>query len=99
MRAIRGLSAVARAAALDFVYPMLSIRSALGLLLTATGTALAAPDALVDASGAGQFKTVQEAISAAPQNTSAAHPWIIRVAPGTYKETVYVQHEKRFIHL
>ncbi len=57
------------------------------------------PDAVVAADGSGQFKTVQEAINAAPQTTSPANPWIILVKPGIYKEVVYVQREKRFVHL
>jgi pectinesterase len=42
---------------------------------------------------------VQEAINAAPQNTSADRPWIIFVKSGTYHEIVYVQREKRFVTL
>ena len=53
----------------------------------------------VAADGSGQFKTVQEAINAVPQNTRPDNPAIILVKPGTYKELIYVQHEKRFIHL
>lgn len=76
-------------------YPLLSLLVALG----AARISVAAPDAVVDAAGAGQFKTVQEAIFAAPQNNSAEKPWVILVKPGTYKETVYAQREKRFVHL
>lgn len=54
---------------------------------------------VVAADGTGQFKTVQEAINAAPQNTSPANPAIIRVKPGTYKELIYVQREKHFVRL
>ncbi len=56
-------------------------------------------DAIVAADGTGQFATVQEAINAAPQNTSATSRWIILVKPGTYREVVYVQREKRFVTL
>ena len=56
-------------------------------------------NAIVDASGAGQYKTVQEAINAAPQLSSAGKHWVIYVRPGTYKELIYVQREKRFVSL
>jgi pectinesterase len=57
------------------------------------------PNAIVAADGSGQFKTVQEAINAAPQTTNAANHWIIFIRSGIYKELVYVQREKRFVHL
>jgi pectinesterase len=56
-------------------------------------------DAVVASDGSGQYRTVQEAINAAPQDTSADHRWIIRIKPGTYHELVYVQREKRFVML
>ncbi len=52
----------------------------------------------VAADGTAQFKTVQEAIMAVPAG-SAAHPVFIHVKPGTYRELIYVQREKRFFHL
>jgi pectinesterase len=55
--------------------------------------------AVVAADGSGDFKTVQEAVNASPQDTGSAKPWIIMVKPGTCKERVYVQREKRFLHL
>ena len=63
------------------------------------GCALAAADVVVSADGSGNFKTVQEAINAAPPTTSAATPWVIRIKPGTYKEVIYIQREKRFLRL
>jgi pectinesterase len=54
---------------------------------------------IVAADGTGQFKTVQEAINAVPQTTRFDNPAIIHVKPGVYKELIYVQHEKRFVHL
>ena len=48
---------------------------------------------------AAQYRTVQEAINAAPQTTSVDRPWIIYIKAGTYKEIVYVQREKRFVTL
>jgi pectinesterase len=58
----------------------------------------AATNLVVAADGSGQFKTVQEAISVAPTGT-CAHPTVIRIKPGTYKELIYVQREKRFVEL
>jgi len=56
-------------------------------------------DSVVAADGSGQYKTVQEAINAAPQETSADRRWLIRIKPGTYHELVYAQREKRFVML
>lgn len=56
-------------------------------------------DAIVATDGGGQFKTVQDAINASPQSTSATSPWTILIKPGTYKELIYVQREKRFLRL
>lgn len=76
------------------------IAAALALAwLVITGGIASAADATVAADGTGQFKSVQEAINAAPQTTSAARRWTILVKPGTYKEIIYVQREKRFVHL
>ncbi len=53
------------------------------------------PDAVVAADGSGEFKSVQDAISAAPMRTGASDPsWIILVKAGTYHERVYVQRER-----
>lgn len=49
--------------------------------------------------GTGQFKSVQDAINAAPQTRSASSPWTIRIRPGTYHELIYVQREKNFVRL
>jgi pectinesterase len=56
-------------------------------------------DAIVAADGTGDYKTVQDAIDAVPQNTSAGRRWVIVVRAGTYRELVYVQREKRFVTL
>jgi pectinesterase len=62
-------------------------------------TALAA-DATVAPNGDGQFKSIQDAIMAAPQGLpSAERPWVIHVKPGVYKELLYVQRERRYIKL
>jgi len=68
-------------------------------IFLSTTTAAAAPNAVVAADGSGQYKTVQEAVNAAPQLTSRDQPWTILIKPGTYRELVYVQREKRFITL
>jgi pectinesterase len=57
------------------------------------------PDAVVDGSGSGQFRTVQAAIDAVPQSTSTDHRWVILVKPGVYHERIYAQREKRFVSL
>ena len=45
--------------------------------------------------GSGHFRTVQEAVMAVPAGT-AARPVVVHIKPGTYRELVYVQREKRF---
>lgn len=56
-------------------------------------------NAIVASDGTGSFRTVQDAIDAVPQNTSASNRWIIFIKAGTYRERVYVQREKRFVTL
>jgi pectinesterase len=56
-------------------------------------------DATVAPKGDGQFKSIQDAINAAPQTTSSTRRWTIRIKPGVYKENIYVQREKRFVRL
>jgi pectinesterase len=64
-----------------------------------TSVALTA-DATVAPNGDGQFKSVQDAIMAAPLGLpSAVRPWTIHVKPGVYRELIYVQRERRFIKL
>ena len=53
----------------------------------------------VSLDGTGAFKTVQEAIDAVPQNTSLTNPCLIHIRPGSYKELLCLQREKRFVHL
>ncbi|MBI5802984.1 MAG: pectin esterase [Verrucomicrobia bacterium] len=53
---------------------------------------------LVAQDGSGQFKSVQAAIMSVPAG-NAANPVVIRIKPGTYKESIYVQREKRFFRL
>lgn len=47
----------------------------------------------------GAYKTVQEAVFAAPAGASPTNPSVIRIAPGTYKGQLYIQREKRFLKL
>ena len=74
---------------------LVSLTISLGLCV---GQASAA-DATVAPNGDGQFKSIQDAINAAPQTTSRSKPWVIHIKPGVYKELIYVQREKRFISL
>ena len=53
----------------------------------------------VAADGTAQFKTVQEAINAAPQTTNSTNPCTIHIKPGVYRELIYAQREKRFVRL
>src|SRR5438093_4809209 len=72
------------------------------VFLTGAGRVEAAPpepDAIVATDGSGKYKTVQEAINAVPQTASSEKQWVILIKPGTYKELIYVQREKRFVRL
>jgi pectinesterase len=48
--------------------------------------------------GSAQFKTVQAAIMSVPAGSETNHVYI-HIKPGTYKELIYIQREKRFFHL
>jgi pectinesterase len=52
----------------------------------------------VAADGTAKFKSVQEAIMAVPSG-SRENPVVIHIAPGTYKELIYIQREKSFFKL
>jgi pectinesterase len=63
------------------------------------GTSLWAETRLiVAADGSAKYKTVQEAINAAPTG-SRTNPAVLLIKPGIYKELIYIQREKRFLHL
>jgi len=62
-------------------------------------TPLTAANATVAQDGSGDYRTVQEAINAAPQTLTAGNRWVIVVKAGTYREIVYVQREKHFVTL
>lgn len=59
---------------------------------------LAQTNLFVAADGRAPFKTVQEAIMAVPSG-SRENPVVIHIAPGIYKELIYVQREKSFFKL
>ena len=73
---------------------ILSFLSA-GVLALSQLHAAAKPDVIVAPDGTGQYKSLQEAISAAPMKTDPAMPrWVIFVKAGTYHERIYVQRER-----
>jgi len=53
---------------------------------------------IVAADGSGQFNSVQAAIMSVPSG-NRTNPVVIHLKPGTYKELIYVQREKRFFSL
>lgn len=75
---------------------MNAMRFLVGASLLATfSLAAAKPDAVVAADGSGQYRSIQEAVSAAPLRTGESDPvWTIYVKAGTYRERVYVQRER-----
>ena len=54
-------------------------------------------DAVVAADGSGDYKTMQEAVDAAPANR--ATPWLIFVKNGHYKEHVDIPATKPYLHI
>jgi len=70
----------------------------LGTLLILRLNSPAQTNLFVAQDGSAQFKTVQAAIMSVP-SASRENPTIIHIAPGTYKELIYVQREKAFFRL
>jgi pectinesterase len=68
---------------------------ALGALIFSNLNLKAQTNLFVAADGSAQFKSVQEAVMSVPSG-SRENPVVIHIAPGTYKELVYVQREKSF---
>jgi pectinesterase len=68
------------------------------LVVGAGCAARAETELVVAADGSAKYKSVQEAIMVVPAGTRD-NPVIIRIKPGTYKELIYVQREKRFFRL
>ncbi|KAL4363394.1 hypothetical protein GQ457_04G034360 [Hibiscus cannabinus] len=52
-------------------------------------------DVTVSKSGSGDYKTVQEAVKAAPNNLESTRRFVIHIKEGVYEETVRVRLEKR----
>ena len=52
----------------------------------------------VAADGSEKYKTVQDAINAVPQ-FNPPRDFVIHMKPGKYRELLYIQHEKLFVHL
>jgi pectinesterase len=72
----------------------------LSAVLVASLAAAPKPDVTVAPDGSGQYKSLQEAISAAPMKTDPATPrWVIFVKAGTYHERIYVQRERGNVHV
>lgn len=70
------------------------------ILLVITGSSLKSDSlyrAVVARDGSGDYKTIQEAINAAPEYSKI--PWLIFVKNGSYKEHLFVPKTKTFIHL
>lgn len=74
-------------------------RAVTTLLLALSATALRAEHApiIVAADGSGQFRTVQSALDAIPDNNTEER--VIIVKPGTYKDRVRIYPEKTFVTL
>ncbi len=70
----------------------------LSVAMVATAARAAETTLVVAADGSGQYTKVQDAIMAVPDGRRES-PVIIHIKPGTYKELVYVQREKRFFRL
>src|SRR5690242_15152549 len=72
---------------------------AIGALLAfCATTGFSQTNLFVAADGSARFRSVQSAIMSVPAG-SPENPVIIHIAPGTYKELLYIQHEKRFFKL
>jgi pectinesterase len=79
---------------------------ALAILILISGCRSAAPDTsavkpiniVVAADGSGQFTNLQTAIMSVPSG-SRTSPVVIHLKPGTYKELIYIQREKRYFRL
>ena len=71
---------------------------AVAVLIAFASPALAQTHLYVAQDGSKPFKTVQSAIMSVPSG-SRDNPVIIHIAPGTYKELIYIQREKSFFRL
>lgn len=64
----------------------------------ASASAICPTNLFVASDGSAQFKTVQAAIMSVPSGSNT-NPVVIHIKPGTYKELIYIQREKRFFKL
>ena len=71
---------------------------ALGALIFSSPNLKAQTNLFVAADGSAPFKSVQAAIMSVPSGSNI-NPVIIHIAPGVYKELIYVQREKCFFKL
>src|SRR5436190_9871542 len=71
---------------------------AVGALLLLALKSAAQTNLFVALDGSKPFKSVQAAIMSVPSG-SRENPVIIHIAPGTYKELIYIQREKCFFRL
>ncbi len=67
-------------------------------LIFCTASLMAQTNLFVAADGGAKFKSVQEAIMSVPSG-SRENPVVIHIAPGTYRELIYIQREKSFFRL
>ena len=67
-------------------------------LLLGVANLFAQTNLFVAADGSAPFTTIQSAIMSVPSG-SRENPVIIHIAPGTYRELIYIQREKRFFKL
>jgi pectinesterase len=70
----------------------------LAALIFLAAKLMAQTNLFVAADGSAQFTSVQSAIMSVPSG-SRENPVVIHIKPGTYKELIYIQREKRFFKL
>jgi len=70
----------------------------LGVMFFGAVNLTAQTNLVVAVDGSGQFTNVQAAIMSVPAG-NRTNPVVIHLKPGTYKELIYVQREKRFFSL
>ncbi|HLP78476.1 MAG TPA: pectinesterase family protein [Candidatus Paceibacterota bacterium] len=82
------------------LYRNRTVRIGISALLACAGLNASRADTnlFVAADGSAQYKTVQDAVMAVPMGSETNHVFI-HIKPGTYRELIYVQREKRFFHL
>jgi pectinesterase len=76
----------------------MKIKIAAIITLACAANLLAQTNLFVATDGSANFNSVQAAIMSVPAGTRE-NPVVIHIAPGTYKELIYIQREKRFFRL